>query len=166
MGELTNNNACHAFVSQDPIMCHTIFKYYSNNNTIGSSRRRNRGKRKRRWSTSGTIDGRMAYYISTIFLAIKTAIIQEDICKPVVCLMSCRFPFPCDMPFFCISGFLSSNIPPSSSLAWMKDFPKIHLMSKYSYNNTTKMAQLRMPFSLSRQRYQVLPPLRIHCTPY
>ena len=91
---------------------------------------------------------------------------QEDICKPGGCLTPCRLPFPYDTPCFCISGFFYSNIPPSISLAWLKAFPQSYLMSKKSYNNTTTMDQLRVPFSLSRQWYQVLPPLRIHCAPY
>ena len=92
--------------------------------------------------------------------------LQEGICKPGGCLTSFHLLFPYNMPCFCRSRFLSLNIPPSRFLAWLKAFPQSHLMSKTSYNNTTKMAQLRMPFSLSRQYYQVSPPLRIHCAPY
>ena len=66
------------------------------------------------------------------------------------------------MPWFCISMILSSNIGLSILLAWMKASPQSHLMSKTSYNNMTKMAQFRMPFSLSRQWYKVSPPFHIH----
>ena len=92
--------------------------------------------------------------------------VQEDICKPGVRLTSFGFSFPYDTPFFCIYGLFYSNTPLSSSLDWLKAFSQSHLMSKTWHNNTTTMAQLRIPFSLSRQWYQVLPPLRIHCAPY
>ena len=93
-------------------------------------------------------------------------VMQEDICKPGVCLTSFRLSFSYGTPRFCISGFLPSNIPPSSSLAWLKSSLQSHLMSKTSYNNTTTMSQLRMPYSLSRQWYQFSPPLHIHFAPY
>ena len=92
--------------------------------------------------------------------------LKEGICKHGGCLTSWRLPFPYNAPWFCISGLLSSNITPASSLAWLKASPQSHLMSKTSKNNTTIRAQLRMSFSLSRQCYQVSPPLRIHCAPY
>ena len=91
---------------------------------------------------------------------------QEDICKPGVRLTYFRVPFTYDTPCFCISGFFSSNILPPRSLSWLKAFSQSHLMSKTSCNNTTTMSQLRMKCLLSRQWYQVLSPLRIHCTPY
>ena len=91
---------------------------------------------------------------------------QEDICKPGGHLTYFCLPSPYDTPCFCISGFLFSNIIPSRSLAWLKSSPQSHLMSKTSYNNTTTITQLRVPFSLSRQWYQFSPPSRIHFAPY
>ena len=119
------------------------------------------------WRVRTTFDDVMCTYICP-FCQVKIywVLRQEDIFKPGVRLTSCFFPFTYDMPCFCISRFLSSNIPPSSSLAWLKVSPQSHLMSKASYNNTTTMAQLQMPFSLSRQWYQVSPPFCIHCAPY
>ena len=98
--------------------------------------------------------------------AVHVEAIQEDVCKPEGRLISFRLHFPYDTLCFCISGFLSLNIPPSSSLAWLEAFPQSHLISKTSYNNTTTMDQLRMPFSLSRQWYHFFLPLRIHFAPY
>ena len=78
------------------------------------------------------------------------------------------FPLALSLKYavLCISRFLSSNILTSRSLAWLKAFPKIHLVSKTANNNMTTMDQLRLPFVLSRQLYQVSPPLHIHCAPY
>ena len=88
--------------------------------------------------------------ISNSFYKNDPYALQEDICKPVGLLTSCLLPSPYDTQCFCISGFLSSDIQPSSLLAWLKAFPQSHLMSKTSYNNTTIMALLQMPFLLSR----------------
>ena len=91
---------------------------------------------------------------------------ERVICKSVGHLTSLGFPFPYDTPWFCISMFLFVNIQLSISLDWLKAFPQSHLRSKTSYKNTTTIAELRMPFSLSRQWYQVFPPLHIHCANY
>ena len=94
------------------------------------------------------------------------AILQEDICRYRYRLTSFSLPFTYNTPCCCISGFFSPNIPSSRSLDWLKAFPQSHLMSKTSYNITMTMSYFRVPFSLSRQWYQIFPPLHMHFSPY